>query len=283
MMYKSEAAIAVKVDGKVVREITPGAVKIPFGSEYSVYFKNLSDRSCVVKVTIDGEDVLRGSKLIVRKNESVDLERYLDSMSKGNKLKFAKMTDAVAENRGVKAEDGVIRVEWQFERKVEVVKPWWETIRIGEVKGWPQQTWTDGGVYNYQNTYSNNTRSLVGSNATLNSVAVGAAAGASYSAMSCDAVASASCGEVKTSGTLSAAPQWGEAGFTTKGDVSSQKFQYGSIGALEAETHSVCIYMTGCDEPVITTKDKIKCDICGTQNKFGSKFCHECGTYIAKI
>ena len=85
-------------------------------------------------------------------------------------------------------------------------------------------------------------------------------------------------GETQTIGSITS----GGAGFTTKGELSSQNFQVGSIGVLEDTVHSACIYMTGTHEPVFTTKDKVKCAVCGVSSNYGSKFCSCCGTYIAK-
>lgn len=290
-MYKDEAAIAIKVDGKVVREITPGRAKVPFGSEYSIYFKNLADRPALVKVTIDGEDVLKGNKLIVGANKYIDLERYLYSYSKGNKFKFIEITDGIAENRGVKTEDGIIRIEWQLEKKV--VKQ--EIIYVQPIY---QQSPIWYKTYDGTNVpvMSNVAQSVPRSARTLNNISVGSSFGAGVSNSTCYASASVGStihegsasmsfcdttynyGETQTIGSITS----GGAGFTTKGELSSQNFQVGSIGVLEDTVHSACIYMTGTHEPVFTTKDKVKCAVCGVSSNYGSKFCSCCGTYIAK-
>jgi hypothetical protein len=286
-MYKNEAAIAVKVGGKVVREIEPGKVNIPFKSEYSVYFKNLSDRSCVVKVTIDGEDVLKSRSLIFKANDSIDLERYVDNYNSGNKFKFIAMTDNIAENRGVKTEDGIVRVEWQFEKKVVLQ----EQITIDT---WPRkQYFVDPNQYWYGNNTvvcdsmqlnvgsnlggQNISRGIGGQSVGMNLNSVGVASASCYSANIQPQIL---CGtpnlnvETKTSG--------GMAGFTTKGSESNQQFKLGSIGTLESNKYSACIYMMGVEGKVITTKDKIECEVCGKVNPYTSKFCSECGTYLSK-
>ena len=299
--------MAIKVGGKVVRELNPGYAKVPFGSEYSVYFKNLADRPCTVKVWIDGQDVLKGKSLIVKSNSSIDLERYLDTINTGNKFKFIAMTDSIAENRGVKTEDGIVRIEWQFEQKVVVQEQIWYTQPVYQ----QSPIWYHG--YDGYNYPVNSTvgQSVPRSARTLNNISVGSSFGAGVSTTT--AYASASAGpfhdgsatmnfgestlsmrslskapqilrgtpnmnvETQTSGSLTST-----AGFTTKGDISDQKFRVASIGALESTKYSACLYLVGTNEEVITTKDKLKCEVCGVVNNYAAKFCNGCGTYISK-
>jgi len=49
-MYKEQMVAAVKVGGKVLRE-NGETVVLPFGSEYSVYLKNLN----TVRAGVDGD------------------------------------------------------------------------------------------------------------------------------------------------------------------------------------------------------------------------------------
>ena len=117
-MYKSNLAVAVKVNGQVLREFGD-SVKIPFGSEYSLFVKNMEAVRAVVNITIDGQQVVKGG-LVVLPGESVDLERWVKTdLAHGNRFKFIARTDSIEQHRGIGAEDGLIRFEWQFEQKLD--------------------------------------------------------------------------------------------------------------------------------------------------------------------
>ena len=115
MMYSSYLVAAIKSNGKVLREFGD-TVFLPFGAEYSIFLKNMSTTMAEVSITIDGQDVLGGSKIIVNPNSSVDLERFLENNDTGYKFKFIEKTTNIEKHRGNKAEDGLIRISYQFER-----------------------------------------------------------------------------------------------------------------------------------------------------------------------
>lgn len=118
MMYNEKLAVAVKVNGKVLREFKD-QVYIPFGSEYSVFIKNLNTVRALVTISIDGEDIADGSRFVVQPNESIDIERFLrnGNNNAGNRFKFIERTTAVEDHRGIQIEDGIVRVEYQFEKQ----------------------------------------------------------------------------------------------------------------------------------------------------------------------
>ena len=117
-MYESKLAAAIKVNGKVLREFKD-TVYIPFGSEYSILLKNLNTTRAVVNVFIDGEDQAPGG-IVINAGQEVDLERSIKNgnFTEGNRFKFIERTGAVEAHRGVKLEDGLVRVEFQFEQPV---------------------------------------------------------------------------------------------------------------------------------------------------------------------
>ncbi len=116
MMYANKFVAAIKVGGKVLRE-HGDTVYLPFGSEYSILLKNLSTARAQVKITIDGTDVLNGDSLVVNPGD-LELERFLKEMDRGNRFKFIERTKAVEDHKGVGAEDGLVRIEYQFEKAV---------------------------------------------------------------------------------------------------------------------------------------------------------------------
>ena len=116
MMYKKDFICVIKInDGKILREHN-NIIHLPFGSEYNICLKNLRNEKALVSVEIDGADVLNGSKLIVNGNSTINLERFLEDLDKGNRFKFIEKTEKISEYRGDKVEDGIIRIEFQFEK-----------------------------------------------------------------------------------------------------------------------------------------------------------------------
>ncbi len=126
MMYESKMAAAIKVKGKVLREFKD-TVYIPFGSEYSILLKNLNTTRAVVNVFIDGEDVVSGG-LVIDPGREIDLERWVKNgnLTEGNRFKFIERTGAVEQHRGIKLEDGLVRLEFQFEQP----RPIWNSSNI---------------------------------------------------------------------------------------------------------------------------------------------------------
>src|SRR5579863_8471453 len=119
MVYSPNKVVAcVKVDGKILRE-DKNVVTLPFGSEYSVFIKNLNPRRIKVKVSVDGTDATEGAWLVVEPNSDFDLERFIraGNMDRGNRFKFIERTGEIAEHRGIKADDGLIRIEYQVEKE----------------------------------------------------------------------------------------------------------------------------------------------------------------------
>lgn len=111
---------AIKVAGKVLRE-DGETVRIPFGSEFTVLLKNLNTVRTIVTVEIDGTDVTGGAGLIVPAGGSVDLERFIknNNMAEGLRFKFIERTAKIENGpRGIKAEDGLVRVIFEFEKMI---------------------------------------------------------------------------------------------------------------------------------------------------------------------
>lgn len=128
MMYESKLAGAIKVNGKVLREFKD-TVHIPFGSEYTVLLKNLNTTRAVVNVFIDGDNAVPGG-LVVDPGREVDLERWIKNgnLTEGNRFKFIERTSSVEQHRGIGIEDGLVRIEFQFEQPVRPIS--WNTSQI---------------------------------------------------------------------------------------------------------------------------------------------------------
>lgn len=255
-MYNSKLAVALKSRGKVLRENGEN-VYLPFGSEYSIFIKNLNTVRALVSVEIDGEDVGDGTQFIVEPKDSIDLERFIrnGNMNQGNRFKFIERTGAVEDHRGVGIEDGIVRVEFKFEKPYEPPKFWYTNTG-----GWDSPTYggsitrgvSSGGTFNTTHTVSNN-------------------------------IATASVNTVNTS--LDA----NDAGITVEGSISDQQFEQGTWFPTETTTHAIVLKILGetadnvqVRKPV-TVKTKAVCKTCGHRNKATAKFCTECGTSLQLV
>jgi hypothetical protein len=117
MVYSQKLVACIKVDGQILRE-DRDTVTIPFGSEYSLYLKNLNSVRVQVKVTVDGQDATEGTWLIIQPNSSIELERFIKggNLNRGNRFKFIERTGKIEKHRGIGGEDGLIRIEYQTEK-----------------------------------------------------------------------------------------------------------------------------------------------------------------------
>ena len=116
MMYKNKFVACITAGGKVLREFD-SAVYLPFGTEYEILLQNLSTVRAVAHVYIDGE-LVTPNGIVVPASGKLSLERSIKSLDIGNRFKFIQMTDAIADHRGVRSEDGLVRIEFDFERAV---------------------------------------------------------------------------------------------------------------------------------------------------------------------
>lgn len=270
MMYNSRLAVAVKNNGKVLREYGE-KIFLPFGAEYSLLIKNLNTVRAIVHVNIDGQEMVEGG-LVVNANSEIELERMVKTnLNEGNRFKFIERNDAVEAHRGVKLEDGIIRIEYQFESLPVYRNPIWTYTS-------PTSTvWTNNIIYNANDTalgggMSSSSNSVL-RNASINNVQLTASG----------SVANSHPG-VAASDFIS--QSYNDAGITVPGSISNQKFSRVSSFALENEKHVMIFKLLGetADNKVVrnpvTVKHKPKCVTCGTQNKAHAKFCTKCGTAL---
>lgn len=286
-MYGNKVAAAIKVNGKVLREFKD-TVYIPFGSEYTILIKNLNTVRAVVNIYIDGENIVPDG-LVLNAGQEVDLERSIKNgnLNAGNRFKFIERTGAVEQHRGVKLEDGLIRIEHQFE----VPRP---VINVSQI--WNTQRNTTGDYAYPMNATTSEYRgvtdkfTLTASGASQMNVG-GVLRGVDYSKGEATIkAASAAINQVVPSTTEyhdgAATMDWNDAGITVPGSKSTQKFQTVTMGTLEAEKHNMVIRILGetpDNKPVekpVTVASKQKCDTCGHLNKATANFCTKCGTSL---
>ena len=301
MMYNQKLVASIKVKGKILREFKD-TVYIPFSSEYSILLKNLNTVRAVVNVYIDGDNAVPGG-LVLNPGQSVDLERFIKNgnLTEGNRFKFIERTAAIEDGpRGIKEEDGLIRVEYQFE----LARP---VINVNNIfRSFPQtDVWGSTSASEYPGVTDKYSKSInnswiQASGATYSQVNVnGALRGVDYSANGMATAQAASvaidkyCADNGLLNTTelhdgSATMDWcaNETGITVPGSKSTQSFQTTTVGALDPTVHNIVLRIVGDlghNKPVekaVTVKAKPKCTTCGKQNKATAKFCSECGTSL---
>jgi len=251
MMYNQKLAVAIKVNGKVLRE-HKDTVLIPFGSEYSILIKNLNTKRAIVKLNIDSKDMLSDG-LVINAGETVELERSIvnSNLTEGNRFKFIERTANIENHRGIGLEDGLVRLEFQFEKQP-----------VYYQKQWHGSGYT--GIRSMEIRASSATTNLSAAVAQ-DSVHVGA-----------------TCADFVQQ-------SYNDAGITVPGSVSNQKFSTVSSFPLEDEKHVMVLKLLGetADNKIVTkpvtVKAKLKCSTCGRQNKATANFCVACGTSLQLV
>jgi hypothetical protein len=285
-MYNQKLVASLKANGKILREFKD-TVYINFGQEYSILLKNLHTTRAVVNVYIDGDNAVPGG-LVIDPGQSVDLERWIKNgnLTEGNHFRFIERTAKIEDGpRGIKVEDGLIRVEYQFE----IARPAATLNNI--VAGFP---YYPPGVRSFGGTgdlYTKGLGSTYNVGGALRSVDwskgedTRSLASAAVDKYSVDNKIGAQASSVHDG---AATMDWcaNEVGITVPGSRSEQKFQTTTVGVLEEIKHSIVLRIVGdlghnkpVDKPV-TVDYKPECVTCGTKNKATAKFCSECGTAL---
>ena len=290
-MYNQKLVASLKANGKILREYKD-TVYIPFGCEYSFLLKNLHTQRAVVNVYIDGDVAVEGG-LVINAGEEVNLERYVKggNLSAGNRFRFIERTSAVENGpRGIKLEDGLIRIEFQFElpRPILWVNTTYTTntpyypagVRTSEYPGTTDKyTVAASGSVNQMNV-GGVLRGVDHSNGGVTRAAAASATNASLQSMGI----STSIGEVHDG--AACMDSYNDVGITVPGSRSDQKFTSVVMGQMESEKHTIILKLLGetpDNKPVIkpvTVYSKPKCVTCDKQNKISAKFCTECGTSL---
>ena len=318
MVYSHQFVAAVKVNGSILREAA-GKVAVPFGSEYAVYLKNLASVRAMARVEIDGTDATEGTWLVLAPNSSMDLERFIrnGNLQSGNRFKFIKRTSKIEEARGIKGEDGLVRIEYKFEKLPDPEVhthhyhhhhdypyypywPWWN---------YPYTTWnasytTSGSSLSNSDNISFSANSLGGASGKgghgHGSVLRGKGLSPAMASFTKSADSTPTV-NVNTTESLQAKglepsvhcfamqevreASAEEPGITVPGSQSNQSFYSADWFQTEEQTHVLVLRLVGAVggkavTRAVTVKTKAKCQTCGTSNKSGVKFCKECGNSL---
>jgi zinc-ribbon domain len=281
-MYANKMAVAIKTNGRVLREHNKDTVFVKFGSEYSVYMKNLNTQRAIVNVFIDGTNIVEGG-LVLNAGQEVDLERSIanGNLNAGNKLKFIERTGAIEQGpRGIKLEDGLIRIEFQYELPRPIINTAYDNFRFSGISGmgktYTSSSYNVNGIMrgvDYSAGESMKASATSAINSTLQSMNIGATS--AHDGMATMDWMDAEMPRSKN-----------DVGITVPGSRSDQKFTHTTMGTLDPEKHTIVLKILGetpDNKPVteaVTVKKKPKCVTCGKQNKATAKFCSECGTAL---
>ncbi len=291
MTYKDQFVVEVKADGQILR-VRDGAVYLPFGCEYSILLKNLNSRKASVKISIDSEDVLDGNSLILNPLLTHELKGFFRGNAVKNRFRFIQKTKEIQEHRGDKVGDGMVRVEFAFEkpRPEPIIKKIIHEVEEHHYHHhtyWPKRyTWYDGDGWQY---ISNGNDTLkydrssgdpaVGSAYNMSSGGEDVMRGIKSSNVTMDSLG------VEASFTMDNAPNVDE-GITVKGNEMHEDYRYGMIGDLE-QASVIVIVLKGMQQgpgvvvqDPITIKTKLTCSSCGKTFKSSCKFCPNCGTFL---
>lgn len=287
-MYNQKLVASLKANGKILREFKD-TVYCPFGAEYSILIKNLNTVRAVVNVYIDGENQTPGG-LVLNAHQEVDLERSIKNgnLLEGNRFKFIERTGSVEQHRGVKLEDGLIRIEYQYEIPRPIINVsdnnFWKKDNLYYPPGvrgaefWNNATYGTSGASSGSMNINGILRNVDYSNGEKTRVRASGAT-AEY----CSTAGIGSPSEIHDG---KATMDWNDAGITVPGSHSKQQFQTTTIGALDPQQYSIVLKILGetpDNERVrtpVTVKHKPKCVTCGKLNKHNAKFCSECGTAL---
>ena len=258
MMYRAGLVAVIVADGKIVREMNSAGtstVYLPFGCEYSIRFKNQENRRAAVKISIDGDDVLSGHQLVVEANSETEVKGKLDSSGNlaKNAFKFIEKTDKIREFRGNKIDDGIVRIEFQFEEPMRHYPRFKKSL--------PDNPWV--------NPYQPPIWYQSGGPMKGSSVLRGA---------------DTNDGPIPCQNFSCSLPN--DDGITVAGSRVNQNFGTTYLGNLERETHVIVFQLKGAKtdgqpiiQPVLSRK-KVQCPTCGRNCKSSNKFCPECSTCL---
>ena len=283
MTYKNLFVAEVKLNGKILR-VRDNGVYLPFGSEYTLLLKNLNSKRASVNVTIDGEDVLDNSSLVLEPNAETELEGFLRGNTARNRFRFIQKTKDIQKHRGDKAGDGLIRIEFAFEKPLP--EPQIKQV-IKEVHHHYSPPWT----FTYYNSDQNDPAwmhhdSFDGqtTNDPNPNIRYTSTSGLSESDGS-QCVATACAGNVRSLAVEADELPLAEEGITVKGSECNQSFRYTTMGSLE-KSEVIVIQLKGLTESggdvkeAITVQKKLICSSCGKASKSSFKFCPNCGTFL---
>lgn len=289
-MHKQNFVLAVKANNKSLREFD-GKVYLPFGSEYTIFLKNLDSRKARVQIFIDGQDALDGTKLVVDGKSQVDLKRFIKNgnFEQGNSFKFIEKTEKISKHRGDRAEDGLITIHYEYEYALpKNYGPLVNYREYEEPRKWavpypPYNTVWYSSTAEYHLSDSDEARAFYSAN-----LGGGTTTCASNSS---NLLRSKGVKSFVNDVSQSEVPTFANTnGVTAPGSINDQKFVPASYFWGDGTIHTMTLEMKGetpdtkvtVQKPVTVKKLK-RCSMCGTNVRQVAKFCHECGSSVEVV
>jgi len=283
-MYHNQLAVAIKHNGKILRE-NKDLVQLPFGSEFSVLVKNLNSRRVKFTLHIDGQDVLDGTEIIVNANSESEIKRFIrnGNMNEGNAFKFIERTQAIEDGpRGVKVDDGVVRVEYWFEQEAPTITTtyhrdvWWNEYHYPYYR---RSIWES--PFNGPFLGSSSDQKMKSAVGNLQNSVQSANAQASYSS-------NAASETLSDKSYSNAEVSINDVGITVPGSQVQQQFHTVYGFKSETQSHVIVIRLTGRTGSIniaapVTVKTKNICSTCSHTNKHNAKYCSQCGTSLELV
>lgn len=255
MVYNQNFVVVLVCGGDILRELDGNTVRIPFGSEYSIRLKNKDARQAVASVNVDGEDATKFGRIIVPGGETVELEGMMDSDGKvKHKFRFIQKTEQISDYRGDKIDDGIVTVQYQFERH--------DPVQID---------------HHHHHHYGRHPRPNY---PIFGGLLRGIKGSASMGAVETQGMAEYSASDIQVRD---------EAGITVPGSASGQQFSRGHTKPLESNIHTISIQLKGAVEAKgkatmvtkpVRVRTKLICPTCGTKSNSRAKFCPNCSTAL---
>lgn len=290
-MYSNKLIACIKADGKILREKGEN-IFLPFGSEYTLWFKNEHSRKARIQVSIDGTDVLFGRAIILDAGETMDLKGFVRDVNGNDNraFRFITKTQEISDFRGDKIEDGLIKVTYQFEKEQNVVEHIHHTYHHYDHYRHPiwisnKPSWPYNNPIIFGSSQNNTNDNIFSKSINTNNVSVTAGESTenySTTSVNCsfdvDNVLRST--NVNTSMNVSDDP-----GITVEGSDTGQSFRLGSIGELEAKVHTMVFSLKGLTEnqeivQPVTVKSKKQCPSCGKKWKGTFEYCPHDGTFL---
>jgi len=249
-MYKSKLVAAIKVNNQTLRE-EGETVRLPFGSEYSLYLQNLNyAKRCVLSINIDGTPVT-GEGLVLGAGETATLEHPIGDQ---RRFKFIERTAGIENYRGINPDDGLIVINYQFEVAVNIptdLKPKFYDYYSAPI-------FSDDRALNRSKQF----RGIISHGLESFSIDADCSASRSYN----------------------------QVGITGHGSVSNQKFETTSIRTLEPQIHTIIFHLLGGVDCIkdgyklvqkpVSVKTKKICSMCGRQFNSNVNYCQDDGNAL---
>jgi len=315
-MYKNSFVLAIKNgDRQILRETTDQTVSLPYESTYSIFLKNKNNCSAGVELSIDGEDILGGEKIIVPANGNIDLERFVKegAESDGCEFKFTKPTKELASGKKKKnigkivarfylekkqqnAEEDDDMISWKKIKKeidkIEDRKPYlsypvpyllpypvpYYPPHYRYRRWWEREWISDEPPYPYGTTTPRFFHDGSG-NSTWTTISCNSSSFdgdiSSSFSISSNSSDTVFLANDNSSSSLS--------GITIEGEESEQDVDMDYIGELSDKCTVICLTIKPSIKALTVSKTKKKhCPDCGSSNKNIAKFCMNCGKKLKK-